>query len=214
MNSNKRIALFGGTFDPIHLGHIQSASHTAKWLGIDRVVLLPAHIPPHKDQPTTPSSIRAKMVDLVCQEHPIFTCDKRELNRDKPSYTVDTLEEFKREFPHHQLYFFIGMDSLLSFTQWVQWQKILTLCHIVVATRPGYDLTKAQADTLQLLNQYQGSKDDALNLPYGKIVIAPEVTFDISSTEIRHSLRAQADTSHFLTDNVSLYIKKHKIYAH
>ena len=213
MNSNKRIAILGGTFDPIHLGHIESASHTSNWLGIDRVILLPAHIPPHKNQPTTPSSVRADMVDLVCQDYPMFRCDKRELMRNKPSYTVETLQEFKQEFPHSQLYFFIGMDSLLSFTQWVQWQKILTLCHLVVTTRPGYQLSNAQVDTLQLLEQYKGNKDDALRLPFGKIVIAPEVAFDISSTEIRHQLSNQVDTSYALTSKVSQYIKKHKIYT-
>ncbi len=212
MNLNKQIAIFGGTFDPIHLGHIHSANHTATWLGIDRVIVLPAHIPPHKDQPTTPSSVRADMVDLVCEDYPTFTCDKRELNRNKPSYTVDTLQEFKLEFPDSQLYFFIGMDSLLSFTQWVQWQEILTLCHLIVTTRPGYQLTQANIETQQLLKKYQGSKDEALNLPSGKIVIAPDVAYDVSSTEIRHGLSAQTDMSHFLTDKVSQYIKKHKIY--
>ena len=145
------IGIFGGTFDPIHLGHTQSAQIVAQYLNLSKVLFIPAHIPPHKNcvnnSPKVSAEQRSTMVELACKENKIFTCDKRELRRQQYSYTVDTLLELKKELPEQRLYFIIGMDSLLSFTQWHRYQDILKLCHLVVNTRPNYDLNQLNNET-------------------------------------------------------------------
>lgn len=206
------IAILGGTFDPIHLGHTIPAKAIAQWLSLTKITLLPAHIPPHKTTPTVSSSVRAHMVDLVCQQNSLFELDKRELNRDKPSYTVDTLSELKREQPDSQIFFLVGMDSLLNLTRWVDYRKILSMCHIVVSTRPGYSLEQLPLDTKNLLNEYQCSKAQALTKPAGGILLAPPCEYDISSTAIRDKLRLGIDAGNLLSPAVFEYITKTMLY--
>ena len=147
----KRIAILGGTFDPIHHGHLKPAQQVANWLKLEKLVLLPAHIPPHKNGTYANASQRKAMVELVCEHDKLFHIDSRELTRTSPSYTVETLKEIKSENPHSQLFFIIGMDSLLNFTSWHQWQEILMLCHLVVNNRPQYEFASINIQTKNLL---------------------------------------------------------------
>jgi len=206
------IALFGGTFDPIHKGHIYTAEALANWLSIEKVTLLPAHIPPHKASPSVSSVHRAEMVELVCKHHSLFDCDQRELTRNKPSYTVDTLAEFRLEHPEKELFFFIGMDSLLTFTQWHQWQRILTLCHLVVCTRPGYDMENMSDEITQLLSKHQIGLSDLESNKNGGILFAPPSEHDISSSELRHAYQNQQPNETWLTTEVSQYIQENSLY--
>lgn len=206
------IALFGGTFDPIHTGHIHTAEALAKWLNINKVTLLPANIPPHKASPSVSSSQRAEMVELVCHKHPLFTCDKRELMRDKPSYTVDTLAEFRHEQPNADIYFFIGMDSLLTFTKWHQWPRILTLCHIVVCTRPGYDMESMSEVTKQMLAEHQINLVELTAKKTGGVLFAPPSEHNISSSELRAAFAQKQFNETWLTPEVSQYIQENKLY--
>jgi nicotinate-nucleotide adenylyltransferase len=152
-NQKKSIAILGGTFDPIHYGHILPAQHVRTWLGVDHITLLPAHIPPHKQTTTVNSIHRTAMVRLICQHEAGFICDARELNRSSHSYTVESLKEIKAESPNTQLFFIIGMDSLHTFMQWHQWEEILTLCHLVVNTRPHYHISQLPSTTQQLVKR-------------------------------------------------------------
>lgn len=207
-----QLALLGGTFDPIHLGHTIPAKAIAKWLSLTSVTLLPAHIPPHKARPKVCSATRVEMVKLVCQQDPLFKLDTRELNRNKPSYTVDTLFELKREQPNSQIFFLIGMDSLLSLTRWVRYREILSMCHIVVSTRPGYDLGQLPLETINLLDEFKSSKEHALSKPAGCILFAPTCEYDISSSTIREKLRAGVNADSLLPAEVSEYISANKLY--
>ena len=103
----------GGTFDPIHNGHIETAKETAKWLNVEQLFLLPAHIP-HKYSSTASALHREKMVSIICQQQPLFQLDNRELKRKTSSYTVTSLQEIKQEQPESILFFIIGMDSFLN----------------------------------------------------------------------------------------------------
>ncbi|REL34955.1 nicotinate-nucleotide adenylyltransferase [Thalassotalea euphylliae] len=178
--------IFGGTFDPFHLGHLNLCKHVAGDLDVNTITLLPANIPPHKAAAKVSSQHRLAMLQALAQQEPLFRVDGRELNRDKPSYTVDTLKEIKLETPALSLSLLIGMDSLLSFTQWHQWQEIIARVNLIVCTRPNYTL-----DIKQLHTELQKRLTDkaSLNLAdVGQIYLAPSANVDLSSTDIRYQL--------------------------
>jgi nicotinate-nucleotide adenylyltransferase len=205
------IIILGGTFDPIHLGHIASVEHVSHWLGIKHALLIPAHIPPHKNQTDANSQQRAEMVKLVCQTKTNFSFDQRELLRPTHSFTVETLIELKQETPQSRLFFIMGMDSLIHFTNWEQWQKILTLCHIVVNPRPNYsinDLTKASYQLLSPFFHLQGQTLDGT----GKILFSPQMQVPLSSTQIRAAIKNQQNYQQYLPTSILKFIKKQKLY--
>ncbi len=144
------IGILGGTFDPIHYGHLKPAKQTADWLGLEQLILLPAHIPAHKQNTFATTQQRVDMVKLVCDADALFTLDARETLKNSTSYTIDTLIEINEEHPNSIIYFLMGLDSLLSFHQWHRWQDILSLCHLVVNARPRYDLTSLGTATQEL----------------------------------------------------------------
>ena len=206
------IAIFGGTFDPIHYGHMFPAIHAAQWLKLDTVNLLPANIPPHKAKAKVENAHRVTMLELACQHYPIFTIDDRELSKNTPSYTVETLREYRSMHPNARLYFFVGMDSLLTFTTWYQWQEILSLCHLVVTTRPGYDSAAAPDEIKELLQQYEINLAQAKKVLAGGIIIAPPIAHDVSSTQIRGLIASEQDITPYTLDTIASYITTQKLY--
>ncbi len=211
------IGVFGGTFDPIHLGHTKSAELVANELKLKKILFIPAHIPPHKVSaglvPHANAKQRAAMVNIACQQNVLFSCDTREMNRPGHSYTVETLKELKLEYPRQALYFIIGMDSLLSFTRWHQYLDILSLCHLVVNTRPNYSIEQLNSSTKALLASYQTHDITQLTqLESGKIFFAQESLFDISSTQIRRNLAQQQNCSEQLLPAISDFIHKNNLY--
>ncbi|WP_206484585.1 nicotinate-nucleotide adenylyltransferase [Thalassotalea sp. G2M2-11] len=208
-----RIGILGGTFDPIHHGHIFPAIETAQWLGLECLHLVPAHIPPHKHNTTANAQQRKAMVELVCQQFPILKLDTRELARTKASYTVDTLTELKQEQPHSQLFFVMGMDSLLSFTTWHQWQTILELCHIVVNVRPGYQPVDLHTPSMKELSaHFVETLAQLHHLTSGKIIFHQQQALDISSTEIRDEISKNIFDNNKLPSNIISYIKQQQLY--
>jgi nicotinate-nucleotide adenylyltransferase len=225
MNNTKSIGILGGTFNPIHIGHTLPAQSVAKSLALDKLILLPASMPPHKEQPTISAQHRAKMVELVCKDSTIFECDTRELNRDGHSYTLDTLKELSAVYPEQILYFIMGMDSLLTFTTWHKYQEILSLCHIVVTTRPGHPFNqskKTSVETDDLLSQHRVKTSQACKeKKSGCIIFSQDLNLqdspllDISSTDIRSLLNKapiSRECTRFMHKNVLAYIKKHQLY--
>jgi nicotinate-nucleotide adenylyltransferase len=209
----QRIGILGGTFDPIHLGHISPALENARWLSLDQLFLLPAHIPPHKKQTVADAKHRQSMVELVCQEFPIFQLDTRELLKNSPSYTVESIEDISEQYKNSQLFFIIGMDSLLTFTSWHRWENILKYCHIVVNTRPEYDLKKLSRICHHSLSQYFIDNMSELNSTQsGKIIFHQHANIDISSTDIRQQLNAKIFDENKLSSGVIKYIKQHQLY--
>jgi nicotinate-nucleotide adenylyltransferase len=211
------IGILGGTFDPVHLGHTQSAQLVANELNLEKVLLIPVHISPHKTSsdlsPHANTEQRAKMVALACQQFPLFSCDMREINRQGNSYTIDTLNELKQEFPSQTLYFIIGMDSLLNFTRWHKYLEILSVCHLVVNTRPHYSMEQFNPTTQKLLDEYQTT--DLLELKnqsHGKIFFAQESIYDISSTHIRQCLSQAENCQQQLHPAVADFIHKNNLY--
>jgi len=209
-----RIGIFGGTFDPIHNGHIETAKHLADFLNLDEVTLLPCKIPPHKESTSVSSHHRTKMVELVCENNPQFKVDLRELKADQTSYTVNSLKDIRNEYPEAIIYFFIGMDSLLTFTHWFKWQEIFNLCHIVVCSRPSFSLEDANEETLGLIEQYQKSftVNQKENLT-GNLYFADDNYCPISSTEIRQLIVNGSDYSHLMPQFLINYIQQHNLYS-
>ena len=206
------LGIYGGTFDPIHNAHILPVQAAANLLGIDQIRLLPCHIPPHKSSPNVSNQHRLKMVQQVCDHEPRFCLDTRELQRDKPSYTFDTMRAFRAEFPHHSICFFIGMDSLLNFHKWHRWKELLTLCHLVVAARPGYSWQVPPALASTFATAQSTDITDFKRELYGRIYLAHTLELDISSTMIREKLRKGESVDGFLPQYTLSYIRSHHLY--
>jgi len=215
------IGILGGTFNPVHLGHTLPAKAVAAHLSLDEILLIPTSIPPHKASPNVSAKHRATMVELACDGEPIFSCDERELKRDGYSFTVDTLKELSQEYPKARLYFIIGLDSLLTFTTWHKYQEILSLCHLVVNTRPNYQLNNINQATRSLLNKHQVDDVNALkSINSGGILLLPSsipnhdehLDINISSSEVRQRLINNQDCQHLLSPEVLAFINKNKLY--
>ena len=149
-----RIGILGGTFDPIHLGHLLIAEESRITLGLERVLFVPAGRPWLKEgQPLTDAVHRVRMVELATASNPHFQVRRNEVERPGPSYTVDTLGELRAELdPDAELYFILGLDALESFHRWKEPERVLDLCRLVVVGRPGY----SEGEREQLLARYQG----------------------------------------------------------
>lgn len=132
-------ALFGGTFDPVHYGHLKPVEILANLIGLSRVIIMPNNVPPHRAQPEASGEQRQRMVELAIADKPLFSLDERELKRDTASYTAQTLKEWREEQgPDVPLAFIIGQDSLLTFPSWHDYDTILGNTHLIVCRRPGY----------------------------------------------------------------------------
>ena len=132
------IGVFGGTFDPIHYGHLRTAFEMLQALRFDEVRFMPCGSPPHRGAPIADAELRLQMVKVATEGQHGFVVDDRELLRDGPSYSVDTLTALRGEFPLRPIALIIGMDAFLGLPKWYQWREILQLAHIVVAHRPGW----------------------------------------------------------------------------
>ena len=214
----KRIGLFGGTFDPIHLGHIEPLSQAAKLLNLSSIQLIPANIPPHKAQTYSSSYHRAEMVKLICQSQALLTFDDRELKREKPSYTLDTLNELHQEHAHTNtktkltLFFFIGMDSLVDLPTWHRWQDILQICHLVVMPRPNYEIADIDESLVEKCIFLSQATATDFSKNSGNIYIMPDILNAISSTEIRAQIKLNKPVKQWLANDVHEYILNQGLY--
>lgn len=211
--SHPSIAILGGSFDPIHLGHISIAQQTAKWLGSEKVTLIPAYLSPHKTKSHAAAEHRKQMLSALAEANNLFSIDTREIEKATPSFTVDTLEAYRLEFPKHKLFFIVGMDSLLSFTRWHRWQDILKVANLVVTVRPGYSETSLSPACFSQLEKFftPCSPTEHGDLA-GNIYFYHQKPFDISSSELRTNLSRGADCSSWLAPEIIRYIKIHRLY--
>jgi len=206
------IGLFGGTFDPIHSGHLQIALALKQQLQLDEMRLLPCHIPPHRHAPAASAEHRAAMVKLALANCDELTIDELELLNPEPSFSVRTLAELRQSLGDEvSLCLAIGMDSLVNLTTWFRWQEILTLAHIVVANRPGWELP-LNGEIADYLQAHRGEVSDLHNESRGKIVIQELTPLPVSSTQIR-ALLARGESAQFLLpDAVWRYIQQQGLY--
>lgn len=205
------LTLFGGTFDPVHLGHLQVATEAARQADLDKVYLLPCHIPPHKAGPHASPAHRLAMLQRVCQEWPLFEVDDRELRQHRPSYTVETLRQCRAQDSHRPIIFILGMDSLKNLNTWFQWQELMSLCHLLVCRRGNCE-EDFNLDIKALLARHQTQDPEHLKRqPCGHILLADTSIISQSSSQVRRAL-IQGNTPALLPACVLAYIQQHQLY--
>jgi len=182
------LGILGGTFDPIHFGHIRPALELQQQLGLAEVRFIPNRVPPHRSPPWLDSDSRRRLVAQAIADYPGFVLDERELQRDGPSYMVDTLAELKQAFPLHSLCLILGTDAFAGFTHWHRWQAILELCHLIVITRPGAALPDFGEQQPLIDARITRDVQSLAEGQCGKILIQSVTPVDISATMIRHRL--------------------------
>ncbi|WP_444923280.1 nicotinate-nucleotide adenylyltransferase [Microbulbifer sp. DLAB2-AF] len=213
------IALFGGTFDPVHFGHLRMALELRQALGFDEMRLLPSHQPRHRQSPGVSSRQRSEMLALALAGCDELQLDERELQRGGDTYTVDTLEALREELgPQVSISFCMGTDSLLTLHRWHRWQRLLELAHLVVVTRPGWHLPEASAATgnaelAKLLQQHRGTVADLHKYASGRLVLRAQTLLPISATQIRQLLGSGQSPRFLLPATVLQYIEDHQLYT-
>ncbi len=213
------LGIFGGTFDPVHLGHICPVQEAAQETQIENIALMPCYIPSHKNPAVASSQHRLNMLALVCADYPLFHLDPRDIKRGKPTFSLDSLQELRAAMPTTPLCFFIGSDSLQNLCSWHQWQTLFSLCHFVVCERKNesvYNVTEnshTSAQLQELLNNRQTIDPLVLhNSLAGHIYLANTQTVTISSTEIRNKIINNQSVKENLPTKVVDYIHQHKLY--
>lgn len=205
------IGVLGGTFDPIHFGHLRPALELHERLALAELRFIPCHVPPHRTAPDTPARHRLAMVRLAIAGVAGFRVDSRELDRPGPSYTVDTLRELRAEIgPEGPLLLVMGMDAFAGLHTWHRWDEIPALAHVVVAHRPG---SAVAPDTGYLAMARVAESPEILRgRPAGLVFCQPVTQLDISATAIRECLRAGRSPRYLLPDAVCRYIAEQGLY--
>ncbi|MGZ5000135.1 MAG: nicotinate-nucleotide adenylyltransferase [Methylomonas sp.] len=207
------IGIFGGTFDPVHYGHLRSALEVKEIFGLDEVRLIPCADPPHRGQPAVTAEMRLRMLELAVQGRHGLTVDTRELDRHKadqtPSYMVDTLQSLRQDFPNEALLLFIGTDAFKHLTAWHQWQHLFDYAHIAVMTRPGFE-TPALNDFFKA--RLAKNIDQLRQQRAGALYFQQITQLDISATAIRAMIARKQNPVFLLPDAVIEYIKQNKLY--
>ncbi len=197
------VGVLGGSFNPIHYGHLDVARAVSAARRLDRVLFLPARQPPHKTGELAPAAHRLRMVELACEEEPRFVADDLELQRPGPSYTVDTLAELRRRLGDATLYFIIGADLFAEFSKWRQPQRILSLARLIVVNRPGAEISWRADDFPQF------SRADLLRIERDHVRMPPSI---LSSTDVRAAVRAGRPLADLVPAKVARYILENRLY--
>jgi nicotinate-nucleotide adenylyltransferase len=209
---------FGGTFDPIHIGHLRCASEMMELFDLNRIIFVPAARPPHKPNDTITSFYhREQMIRLAIEGNPAFSFSDVENRREKTSYSVETVQHLldQHRLENLELYFIIGQDAFHAIRTWKEWERLLLLCHFAVMTRPGYTrrgleeiLTPEFASRFAYDDGVRGFRG-----PTGHMIFFREVTFlDIASSNIRERAKEGKDIRYLVTDEVRGYIADNGLY--
>jgi nicotinate-nucleotide adenylyltransferase len=210
------LGIFGGTFDPIHFGHLRLAEELGDSLGLESVRIVPARVPPHRASPRVTAEHRLEMTRLAVAGNPRFVLDDRECRREGPSFTVDTLQELRAELGARQPFcLLMGVDAFMLLTTWSRWRQLFDLGHIVIAHRPGFEL-KVEGMPDELGREVDARLTwDASRLrtrPAGVVLAHRIVGLEISGTAIRAGLREGRSQRYLLPDSVLDYIDQHALY--
>ena len=208
----RRIGVLGGTFDPVHIGHLRGALEVAETLGLDEVRLVPNFRPPHREAPNSSAQDRLAMVQLAVQDVPPLAVDARELERDRPSYTLDTLESLREELDQQdQIHLIVGWDAFCGLPSWHRWEELLDHCHILDMQRPDADSDAPQA-LRDLLAAHSVNDPLALSGRSGQIAFVWQAPLEVSATRIRQFLASGRSVRFLVPDAVLAYINAHGLY--
>ena len=207
------VGILGGTFDPVHEGHTRIALDVAEECVLDSVRFVPNARSPLRDNAFASNEDRVAMLQLALAGQGRLDIDDRELQREPPSYTFDTLRSLRDEMPGTALCFILGVDAFMQFHQWHYWQEIPTLAHLLIAARPGCELVFGNSD-LEMLYEDHRTTDvsDLHNSLYGYIYICNVTPVDISATRVRENIRSGKSIKGMVCEPVARYIEEHGLY--
>ncbi len=206
------IGILGGTFDPVHLGHLRTALEVRDALGLDEIRLVPCRIPPHRPAPVASSGLRTRMLNAAIEGHPGFVVDERELQRAGPSYMLDTLVSLQADFPGQAVCLIVGMDAFRGLPAWHRWRELLGHCHMVVMTRPGARVPET-GELGDLIGIHRVKDVGMLRQRSAGLLLFQQVShLDISGTQIRGLLADGGDASFLVPDSVLSIINEQGLY--
>lgn len=191
------LGLFGGTFDPVHYGHLRTIDSARRELKLDRIIVLPNPHPPHKlSEPLTPYVHRKRMLELALAEFPGLEIGDFEEQSSGPAYTTDTVQRVVRSFPpsKYELWLIVGMDSLIELPRWRDPEELFRYARVAVLPRPGFETEQVRPDYL------------------ARVVVLQSALLDISATDIRRRIKLGESTRGLLPDPVDAYIREHGLY--
>ncbi|MEO8445271.1 MAG: nicotinate-nucleotide adenylyltransferase [Gammaproteobacteria bacterium] len=207
------IGIFGGTFDPVHVGHLRTAYELLTNLDLAEVRFIPSRIPPHRPPAVAPEALRLRMLEAALEGLPGFVVDDRELRRPGPSYMVDTLASLRQEVASRPLCLLLGLDAFALLPTWHRWRELPELAHLVIARRPGA-ATAPDGEAGELLRARATTDPRELaRLPAGRVLLLDVTQLDVSSSAIRRLVAAGGDPRFLVPDAVRELIEKTHIYA-
>lgn len=204
------IGVFGGTFDPVHNGHLRIALDALELLGLDEVRLIPLARAVHREQPDTPASLRLEMLQAAVADRHGLIADDRELRREGPSYTIDTLRSMHADFPDRTLCLLLGSDAFDGFLTWHDPEGILALANLAILERPGHAMPR-EPQLRQLIDNHR--VDHLQSGKTGQITTCPVTQLDIASSDIRRRLTSGRGADFLLPDTVLAVIQRHTLYS-
>ncbi|WP_414713603.1 nicotinate-nucleotide adenylyltransferase [Schnuerera sp.] len=200
--STKKVGIMGGTFDPIHNGHLILAEYSRMILNLDKIFFIPTGKPPHKDGMNITSDIhRYNMTLLAINSNPYYYLSSIEIEREGITYTIDTIKYLKSRYKDTDFYFILGSDSLYQIHKWKDHKELLSLCNFIVAKREDLDYKTLEYKVKELNNNYESN-----------IYILESPLIDISSSEIRNRINKQLSIKYMVPNSVEIYIEKNKLY--
>lgn len=204
----------GGTFDPIHNGHLRTALELQQWLGVDQVCLIPSKQPVHRGEPGCSSEQRLAMVRAAVADEPALQVDEREILSDKPSYSLLTLQSLRAALGAEKpICMIMGMDAYLTLPSWHEWQQFIELCHLVVVQRPGYTLPDDSVMAVFTQQHLADTPQQMLTQPAGSVLIHELTPLGISATQVRQSIQAGRSPRYLIPDQVWQYIQENHLYG-
>ncbi len=216
--AKNRVGLFGGTFNPIHSGHLKAAKDVQERLDLDEILFIPSYISPHKDSEAVISPVhRLKMIELTVRSYPRFIPSAIEIEAKGKSYSILTLKKIKKLYPEALIFFILGIDAFLEIDTWKDYHQVLEQCYFVVISRPGAHLDDAKhvlngryQEKMYKLEESEPVKDELLS-SY-RIFLLPIDALNITSTEIREKTKKGEAIKSLVADEVEAYIRENRLY--
>ena len=207
------IGVFGGTFDPVHFGHLRPALEVLQGLQLQEIRWIPCHQPPHREMPVVDSSLRVEMLEAAIQGIDRMHVDTREIEREGPSYMVDTLESLRKEVGDTPLCLLMGMDVFCGLDRWHRWQEIMELSHLIVMRRPDSHEPET-GELAEILSDHRCEDVEQIRSEKaGRILFFPVTQMDISASQIRETLREGKSLCYLMPDKVIEVIEREGLYV-
>ena len=209
-----KIGIFGGTFNPVHIGHLRTVEEARDFFKLEKIIFIPANIPPHKStEELIPAEERLKILNFAISDNPFFSSSDIELNREGKSYTYFTLLELKKIYPNDEIYMIIGKDSFYDFTTWYCWEKILDLTNVIVLNRKLYKRIYPEEEIHAKKLGYKKFENYYINSSNMKLFIFNNSIIEVSSTKIRENFRKNISNKYLIPEKALKYILEKKFYS-